>query len=310
MSDKVGGAGKKSGGSSVYKSSEEYDDYCCDPCKTVGDYASASGYCSNCEEYLCSNCLRSHSRSKLSKTHVILEKDAMPRKAEHACEPCKFAGDKIEAVGFCKDCQEFLCRGCYKSHSRNKLSRHHVLAENANISKDTLSTSVAKMNINQGASSDQNDVIFKVRDFNIKTDSDQKNCYIVEIVMVSDNDLLLFDKNNSCLKHYGVDNSLKDTLMYQDEICGMTAISNDQVAAVVYNKYQIHIINVRGKLSKVQTIKTNWNCLDVKMMNGKLYVSFNNPVKFQVLKLTGAIIKTIEPEAEVLKHSNIRGISP
>jgi DNA-binding beta-propeller fold protein YncE len=41
------------------------------------------------------------------------------------------------------------------------------------------------------------------------------------------------------------------------------------------------------------------------MINNQLYVSFWKPVKFQILQLTGAIIKTIKPDDEILKHCTI-----
>ncbi|XP_053386654.1 uncharacterized protein LOC128550838 [Mercenaria mercenaria] len=115
--------------SPIYKSSEEYFEYSCDPCNTVGDHVEAQGYCTNCEEYLCGTCFRSHSRSKASRHHTLLDKDAMPRITAKNCDPCKTAGDEIEAAGYCKDCDEYLCDSCYKSHSRSKTTRHHALED-------------------------------------------------------------------------------------------------------------------------------------------------------------------------------------
>jgi hypothetical protein len=45
---------------SISKSSEQYYDFYCDPCKTVGDHVEAEGFCTNCEENLCITCFRSH----------------------------------------------------------------------------------------------------------------------------------------------------------------------------------------------------------------------------------------------------------
>lgn len=50
----------------------------CDPCKTVGESNEAAGYCHTCDEYLCSNCFKSHARSIALKHHTLLEKDKMP----------------------------------------------------------------------------------------------------------------------------------------------------------------------------------------------------------------------------------------
>ena len=61
----------KSGKTSAYKSSDEYFEYCCDPCKGVGDNDEAEGFCMDCSEYLCSTCFRSHSRNKINKHHTF-----------------------------------------------------------------------------------------------------------------------------------------------------------------------------------------------------------------------------------------------
>jgi sugar lactone lactonase YvrE len=45
--------------------------------------------------------------------------------------------------------------------------------------------------------------------------------------------------------------------------------------------------------------------LDVELNDGKLYVSFWKPVKFQILQPSGVIVQTIKPEAEVLKNCTV-----
>ncbi|XP_045179869.2 uncharacterized protein LOC123539370 [Mercenaria mercenaria] len=294
--------------SSIYKSSEEYFEYSCDPCKTVGDHVEAQGYCTNCEEYLCGTCFRSHSRSKASKHHTLLDKDAMPKMTAKICDPCKTAGDEVEAAGYCKDCDEYLCDSCYKSHSRSKTSRHHVLVDKDKISEESdraVTSSIVKMNIHtKGAGEvNYNEEYTHLRDINIKADTDEKDCYITGMTLLSDTELVLCDVNNNSLKLVDVENGIiKDVFVLQAGPLGITAISKDQVAVVLGNKHQIQIISIRGRLSVVRTIKTTGDCVDVKLNSGKLYVSFWEPVQFQILQMTGAIIKTIKPESEVLKH--------
>lgn len=68
------GRSKISRQSSMYKGSEEYFEYSCDPCTSAGDHVEAHGFCSHCEEYLCHACFRNHSRSKASRDHVYWTK--------------------------------------------------------------------------------------------------------------------------------------------------------------------------------------------------------------------------------------------
>jgi hypothetical protein len=117
-SEEVTLSDNKSGLSSVNKSSEEY--YECDPCITVGDHNEAEGFCTDCNEYLCNTCFRSHSRNKASKHHILLRKNDMTSKSSKFCNPCKIVGVEIKAVGSSKDGCNFLCHDCYEEHRRNK----------------------------------------------------------------------------------------------------------------------------------------------------------------------------------------------
>ena len=125
---------------SVCKSSEEDLCYKCDPCSTAGDEAEVTGYCVNCEEYLCSDCYKDHPRNKASRNHRLLDKDSMPTKETIYCDPCGLEQVQEEAHGYCKECGEYLCASCSKSHSRNKASRKHTL-----LDKDSMPKSVRSM---------------------------------------------------------------------------------------------------------------------------------------------------------------------
>ena len=98
---------KKSGLTSVYNCSDEYFEYSCYPCNSVGNNVEAEGFCRDCVEYICSTCFRSYSTNKVSKPHTLLGKYDMPRKSIALCNPCKMFGDEFQGVGYCKDCREF-----------------------------------------------------------------------------------------------------------------------------------------------------------------------------------------------------------
>ncbi|XP_060558617.1 E3 ubiquitin-protein ligase TRIM33-like [Ruditapes philippinarum] len=234
-SEEVTLSDKKSGVSSVYKSSEEY--YECDPCITAGDHAEAEGFCTDCNEYLCSTCFRSHSRSKTSKYHVLLSKDDMPRKSPKFCNPCKVAGDDIKAVGYCEDCCDCLCSDCFKGHHRNKFTRHHVIVKDETLVAvdQDIASSISKITVKENITSgvNKNEEFTFIQDINVKSDTDGKDCYITGMTLVSDNGLVLCDYYNQCLKLVDINKKIiKDVLSLQCEHLGITTISNDQIAVV------------------------------------------------------------------------------
>jgi uncharacterized protein YjiK len=163
----------------------------------------------------------------------------------------------------------------------------------------------ASMSLEKEMSSGKNmtaDYIY-VRDINVKSVSDKNNCFITSMTCVANNKLVLGDCDNKCLKLVDTDkNIIQDVLSLQSNPLGLTAVSNKQIAVAFDSKYQIQIVGIHAKLIAGHIIKTNGICLDVTMMNRHLFVSFRSPVKFQKLKLTGEIIKTIQPNDEVLKN--------
>ncbi|XP_060589307.1 uncharacterized protein LOC132744571 [Ruditapes philippinarum] len=50
----------------------------CIPCDTDGLNEPAHAFCQDCQEHLCKSCFQHHRRSRPSRNHVLLEKDAMP----------------------------------------------------------------------------------------------------------------------------------------------------------------------------------------------------------------------------------------
>jgi hypothetical protein len=168
------------------------------------------------------------------------------------------------------------------------------------------------MNITKGKTSDVNigAKFTYVRDINVKSDTDKKDCYITRITVVSENLLVLCDADNLCLKLVDINKSIiKDVLALPSGLFGITAISYDHIAVVGGNKGQIQIISIHDSMTIDRTIKTNGDCVDVKMMNNRLYLSLWQPTKFQILRPTGAIIKTIKPDGEVFKNVTPRYIA-
>ncbi|XP_053389767.1 uncharacterized protein LOC128552736 [Mercenaria mercenaria] len=299
---------KESKKSSIYKSSEEFFEYGCDPCSSAGEHIEAEGFCTDCGEYLCGTCFRSHSRGKATKHHKLLNKDNMPSENVQTCDPCKIAGEEIDAKGYCDDCEEYLCSNCFRSHSRSKATKQHNLMDKENMPKkynSAIASSVAKIDIHKEDARCQmsKEEYIYVRDINVKVAADTNESDIVAITLVSDHELVLADYNNASLKLIDIDrNVIKGTLDLESKPFGLTTVSKDKVAVLLSNIYVIQIVTVSRTISVQRNIKLMGLCLDIKYLNGKLYASFSKPVRFLILQLSGAVYKTIKPDAEVLKH--------
>jgi hypothetical protein len=62
--------------------------------------------------------------------------------AELFCDPCKNDGQSLSVEGYCVDCEEYLCKDCYKVHCRPSITRHHVLEGKDNMPKEKVSKPV------------------------------------------------------------------------------------------------------------------------------------------------------------------------
>jgi DNA-binding beta-propeller fold protein YncE len=121
-------------------------------------------------------------------------------------------------------------------------------------------------------------------------------------MLVSDTVLVLCNAENQCLKLVDINrNIIKAVLTLPSGLCGVTAISNDKIAVVGGIDNEIQIISVHDSMTIDRTIKTTGACVDVKMLNNHLYLLLWRPTKFQILRPTGTIIKTINPDGDVFK---------
>ncbi|KAL4240084.1 Transcription intermediary factor 1-alpha [Mactra antiquata] len=95
--------------------SSDADEQFCQPCETEGMMIAANGYCQNCEEFFCVQCMKDHSRQTISKDHTILKKDKMP-KCTGVEDPQPYVMcDKHQTVGvkfYCLDHDIVGCSEC------------------------------------------------------------------------------------------------------------------------------------------------------------------------------------------------------
>ncbi|XP_060607806.1 uncharacterized protein LOC132759945 [Ruditapes philippinarum] len=94
----------------------------CQPCQRDGDTAQADGYCENCNEFICSSCIKAHRKLAVTTNHVIKSKDEMPTYQTQS-DPCtelcdvhvneivKFYCQEHDSVG-CGDCMVLQHTSC------------------------------------------------------------------------------------------------------------------------------------------------------------------------------------------------------
>ncbi|XP_045200796.2 uncharacterized protein LOC123554611 [Mercenaria mercenaria] len=56
------------------------------------------------------------------------------------CQPCSSDGDWMVAMGYCENCNEYLCATCLKVHRRQAVSRNHKVLEGENMPKARMSS--------------------------------------------------------------------------------------------------------------------------------------------------------------------------
>ncbi|XP_060573182.1 transcription intermediary factor 1-beta-like [Ruditapes philippinarum] len=87
----------------------------CQPCKGDGDIVQAEGYCENCNEFICSSCIKAHRKLAGTKNHVIKSKDEMLTVLSSQSDPCTELCDvhKTEIVKiYCQDHNSVGCGDC------------------------------------------------------------------------------------------------------------------------------------------------------------------------------------------------------
>ncbi|XP_053386589.1 tripartite motif-containing protein 45-like isoform X2 [Mercenaria mercenaria] len=79
----------------------------CEPCNKEGNTVEADGFCSNCSDYLCSTCLKYHTR--LAKDHTLFDKSSMPQ--DFCLERCVFHPNDLVKF-YCTKCDNTACSQC------------------------------------------------------------------------------------------------------------------------------------------------------------------------------------------------------
>ena len=259
----------------AYVNTREPLKFNCSPCGNGGKHVEAQGFCSDCEEYFCKTCFVNHSKGRATRHHTLLDKEYIRWMTVKTCDSCRTTGADISVEGYCAGCNKYLCKYCYKNH----LSKEHEKETSGNMSKK-MQKYAEKCNY--------------VRDLKVKVDSDKKNCFIVAMTSLSKDGLAIVDQNNMSLKYVDLrEFVIKYTFGLESKPYGVTTVSEKQVAVSLSEICVIQILNIDGKISIQSNINVSGISFDVECLNGKLFASFVDPVKFQIIQLRGVVMTTI-----------------
>ncbi|CAG2205249.1 unnamed protein product [Mytilus edulis] len=107
----------------------------CDPCAFQRKTAYAISFCTECDENLCYECLKYHNAQWQNNDHTVTNFISIYR-----CTICKNMDKDVEAVTFCLECKEKLCKDCVNKHKSTKSSRGHTF-DNSYLCQQSLDKS-------------------------------------------------------------------------------------------------------------------------------------------------------------------------
>ncbi|XP_052811578.1 uncharacterized protein LOC128239130 isoform X2 [Mya arenaria] len=121
--------------------------------------------------------------------------------------------------------------------------------------------------------------------------SDKHDCWLTNVLLLSEDRILLTD-NNTTVKFVDLQtNSLVSTVSLPGKPWGMCLLPLDRVAvSVPHNSFQF--VNTRGKLSLSNSIKMKDDCRGIGYHNGKLIVSYYRG-RVKIMDMNGNVTKRI-----------------
>ncbi|XP_022250693.1 transcription intermediary factor 1-alpha-like isoform X2 [Limulus polyphemus] len=135
---------------------------CCTSCE---DSAPASGFCTDCQEWLCETCVQAHQRVKVTKDHSVRPRDEMEGEKTsgldqkylfcpvHSKEPLKL---------YCESCDKLTCRDCQLSEHKDH--KYQFLSAACEQHKLYLSTLLTKIKEKQNYIENARSLISKRQD--------------------------------------------------------------------------------------------------------------------------------------------------
>ncbi|CAN2391887.1 estrogen response element binding, partial [Pristimantis euphronides] len=114
-------------------------------CTSCEDNAEARGFCVECVEWLCKNCVQAHQRVKFTKDHTVRQKEEVPHAVgANSQRPvfCPFH-KKEQLKLYCETCDKLTCRDCQLQE--HKEHRYQFIEEAFQSQKVIIDTLIAKL---------------------------------------------------------------------------------------------------------------------------------------------------------------------
>ncbi|KAM3925624.1 transcription intermediary factor 1-alpha isoform 2-T2 [Leptodactylus fuscus] len=114
-------------------------------CTSCEDNAEARGFCVECVEWLCKNCVQAHQRVKFTKDHTVRQKEEVPPAVgANSLRPvfCPFH-KKEQLKLYCETCDKLTCRDCQLQE--HKEHRYQFIEEAFQSQKVIIDTLIAKL---------------------------------------------------------------------------------------------------------------------------------------------------------------------
>ncbi|XP_053321238.1 transcription intermediary factor 1-alpha [Spea bombifrons] len=115
-------------------------------CTSCEDNAEARGFCVECVEWLCKNCVQAHQRVKFTKDHTVRQKEQVPPEAVgvNSQRPVFCPYHKKEQLKlYCETCDKLTCRDCQLQE--HKEHRYQFIEEAFQSQKVIIDTLIAKL---------------------------------------------------------------------------------------------------------------------------------------------------------------------
>ncbi|XP_075711775.1 transcription intermediary factor 1-alpha isoform X3 [Rhinoderma darwinii] len=113
-------------------------------CTSCEDNAEARGFCVECVEWLCKNCVQAHQRVKFTKDHTVRQKEEVPPVGANSQRPvfCPFH-KKEQLKLYCETCDKLTCRDCQLQE--HKEHRYQFIEEAFQSQKVVIDTLISKL---------------------------------------------------------------------------------------------------------------------------------------------------------------------
>ncbi|XP_045174914.2 uncharacterized protein LOC123536139 isoform X1 [Mercenaria mercenaria] len=210
-----------------------------------------------------------------------------------------------------KDTVECLTKDCTTSsdafESEHKIKANELTRRVKEFGRMTMSRHIKSKEMSP---KEQQKIAYPMKDINVRAEGDEKDCYIIDFCMLSDQYLIACDKNNSSLKLIDTrNNKLEYVRSVKSKPESVTKINDSEIAMAqcfdrdsVRSKIQfLNLTKAKTLAFQRRYILTQMFCYTVVYINdGRLIISMSqdHKGKIQILNMKGKVLANIEVNGE------------